>query len=290
MVSAIEAQVVAPEAKPTKSMVRIETGIVPRSVEDAERLAARLAKSGLMPKDLRGKPDDVLVVVLTGMELGLSPMQSVRSLAVINGKPVMSADLMVALCNRSAECLEFRLVESTAKAATYQAHRRGAEPVKLTWTMDQAKAAGLAGKDTWQKYPDAMLRARCASALARAVFPDLVLGVYEKDEGDELRGGGAPEGYSAPPSPKVAAAVTVVKDVFPEAELVEHQEQVEAPKGNPDAVERFAIQLTEAQTADELAKISEQIAKIKSELSPGEYQSMREGYVEAMRRIKAATK
>jgi hypothetical protein len=79
------------------------------------------------------------------------------------------------------------LVESTHDTATYRTHRVGEpEPVTISFTAAQAKAAGLSGKDTWQKHPDAMLRARAASSLARAVYPDLILGIYTEDEAEEI--------------------------------------------------------------------------------------------------------
>lgn len=148
------------------------------------QLAQTLAKSGLIPKALFNKPGDVLVILLTGRELGLGPMQSLRGINVIDGKAVLSADLMVGLCvARRDVCEWFRFVESDAKHAKCATKRAGApEPQELTWTLEQARAAGLTGKQNWAKYPEAMLRARCASALVRAVYPDLMAGSYDPDE------------------------------------------------------------------------------------------------------------
>jgi hypothetical protein len=108
-------------------------------------------------------------------------MQSLRSIHVIEGKPSCSADLILALCKRRPEvCRYFRLVRSDATVATYETLRDGRPaPTTLSFTIEQAKSASLTGKDNWKKYPEAMLRARCIAALARAVYPDLVLGVYE---------------------------------------------------------------------------------------------------------------
>jgi hypothetical protein len=80
-------------------------------------------------------------------------------------------------------CAYFRMVESTDSIATYETQRRGEPtPVKLSYTIQQANAAGLTGKGTWKAHPAAMLRARCSSALARIVYPDLVNGLYDPDE------------------------------------------------------------------------------------------------------------
>ena len=141
------------------------------------------AASSLAPDALRGKPHDALIVLMAGRELGLAPMQRMRMLGVIKGKVTLAADATVALVRRSGECLQWRLVESTATRATYTTQRKGdTEPTTLTWTIEQAQRAGLTGGQGWRSYPEAMLRARCAAALARIVYPDLVAGIYDPDE------------------------------------------------------------------------------------------------------------
>lgn len=164
------------------------TAIVPRSIEESERLAGTLAKSTLLPPDLRNKPSDVLFQIMTGGALGLDPTASIRSIHIIKGKPTMSADLMVALVKRSPLCKRFKLLESTPERAEYETERDGEGVTKMAFTMAEAKAAQLVKDDSgWKKYPAAMLRARAASALCRAVYPDLLLGVYETSEADEIR-------------------------------------------------------------------------------------------------------
>lgn len=148
-------------------------------------LAREFAKSALMPMALRKRPEDILVTLQTGAELGLQPMQSIRGIHVINGKASLSADLMAALCKRSNVCEYLVLVESSAQKATYKAKRAGdPEATTLSFTIEEAKAAGLTSNPTYQKYPAAMLRARALAAICRAVFPDLCLGLYDSDTGE----------------------------------------------------------------------------------------------------------
>lgn len=168
-----------------------ETALVPfapENVNQAWRLAGTLAKSQLVPRALQAKPHDILVTLITGRELGLSPMQSVRGMHVIEGKAVMSADTMAGLVMSHSDVCEYlRLVESTEKLALYETKRKGApEPVRLAFTIEDAARAGLTGKDNWKKYPAAMLRARALSSICRAVYPDFVAGVYEPDEAREF--------------------------------------------------------------------------------------------------------
>jgi hypothetical protein len=146
-------------------------------------MADKLAKSRLVPKDLQGKPEDIIICIMTGYELGLSPFQSLRGINVINGKPTLAADLIAGLVLRDGAAEFFRPVDSNDESATYETLRRGQKKV-ITMTFDKAMAqtAGLWGKGPWRTYPAAMLRARCATALARAVYPDTTFGLYDPEE------------------------------------------------------------------------------------------------------------
>lgn len=149
--------------------------------------ARYIADSGLIPAAVRGHPVDVVLVCMRGRELGLTTMQSLASVYVVEGRTVLSAELLVALARRHPDCLAWRMVESTIDRATYETQRRGdASPTRMTYTIEDARRAGLTGKPNWQRHPAAMLRARCASALARAVYSDSLLGVYTEDEGEEI--------------------------------------------------------------------------------------------------------
>ena len=156
--------------------------LIPKSLDEVGILAKRLSGSKLLPADLRNQAD-IAVTILQGLELGLAPMQSLRSIHVVKGRPVLSADLIAALVMRSDECVYFRLVESDNKIATYQTHRRRhPEPVSLSYTIEDATRAGLAGRENWKRYPAAMLRARAKAALARDVYPEFAMGLYDPDE------------------------------------------------------------------------------------------------------------
>jgi hypothetical protein len=152
-------------------------------------LAAKLSKSGLIPAPLRNRPDDVMVVLLTGRELRLQPMHALRSIHVVDGKPVMSADLMAALVLNSGVCGEFRCVEMSEERAVYLARRvHEPEPTRYEFTKQDAVRAGVMGKTNWRNYPKAMLRARACASAARAHFPDVVAGIYESDSEEIVAG------------------------------------------------------------------------------------------------------
>lgn len=239
------------------------TPFQPQSIEQAAQLAERLARSALLPEALRGKPADVLVTLLTGHELGLSPMQAIRGLHVIKGKAVMSADLTVALVKRHGDCVFFKLVETTDTVASYETERKGEGKTKMSFTIEQAKQAGLLGNDNWRKYPAAMLRARCASALARAVYPDLTLGIYTPDEAEEFSG--------APPQPS-ERDVTPLRRPTPVAsekpvantnsEEADFSSESEPSERQLSPLEQVEISIAEAQTREQLDKLVATITKL----------------------------
>ena len=155
----------------------------PINISEAMQLAKTLLESRLLPRAITTQ-QQAFTIMATGKEMGLTAMQALRSIHVIEGKPSCSSDLILALCKRTpGVCRYFRLVKSDATVATFETLREGdPSPTVMSFTIEEAKAAQLTGKDNWKKYPAAMLRARCIAALARAVYPDLVLGVYETDE------------------------------------------------------------------------------------------------------------
>lgn len=224
----------------------------PADVQSAVNLAKLLVASRLLPRTL-ATPEAAFTVIMVGRELGLTAMQSIRSIHVIEGKPTMSADLMVALVKRSPVCRYFRIVESTADVATYETLRDGEEkPTRLSWTAKQAREAGLAGKGNWKNFPDAMLRARAAAALCRAVYPDVMLGVYETDE-------------IAPSAP--------IAEVVPST-------------ANADVIEAFIQRIEAAATLPELEAIAPEIKG--SGLSPKDVAVLKAEYAAARERLTAA--
>jgi hypothetical protein len=126
-------------------------------------------------------------------------MASARNIALVKGKVSLSADAMVGLVKRAAVCAEWHVVDSTAAECTITTTRVGdATPTSLTYTIAMATRAGLTGSQTWRAHPEAMLRARCGAALARAVYPDVCGGLYEPDEAEEIRRGSAPARVEVP--------------------------------------------------------------------------------------------
>jgi hypothetical protein len=156
------------------------------TIEMLSGLAERLHKAGVFGAEVTSA-DKAFAVLLKGHELGFTPMAAAGSISIIKGKVSLSADATVALCKRSPACLYLRLVASTEEVATYETQRHGDPlPTTLSYTIAMATRAGLTGSQTWRGHAHAMLRARCGAAIARAVYPDLVAGIYDPDEVAEI--------------------------------------------------------------------------------------------------------
>ena len=230
-----------------------ETAIIPRSVDEAQGMASRLAVSSIIDSRYQKRPEDVLAVILTGAELGLAPMQSLRGIRMIDGKPTMMADMMGALVMSKRDVCEYlRCVESTEQRAVYETKRKGSpKEDTLTFTIEQATKAGLASKDNWRKYPQAMLRARALSAICRMAYPDLVAGVYDPEEletGRHVDVSIAPQ--ASPPRTKTDEVKARVERILGKGE-----ETVDAtfttPKPEPVAVTTFEKRAAEVTTERE---------------------------------------
>jgi hypothetical protein len=148
-------------------------------------LAKAIANTPFVPEAMRGNPAMVAAAMLYGDEVGLGPMQSLAKIAVIEGRPALYAEAQRALVYRAGH--ELWLVESTNSRATWSGRRRDSdETSSVTWTMDDAKRAGLHGRKAWRLYPRAMLSNRASAELCKAVFADAIGGLAAVEELEEL--------------------------------------------------------------------------------------------------------
>ena len=191
--------------------------IMPGDLEMMWKLSQRVSNTPFVPKGLQGKPESVLACILYGSELGIGPMQSLNSIHVIEGRTAMSPELMRAMVARHGHRID--VLENSATACEVKGVRADTgSTATVRWTMEDAKLAGLAGKNNWKNYPRAMLLARATSELCRIVFPDIIAGLsYTPEEVASI------EGVEYTPEDVVAEVATeVVEEIeVVEAELVE---------------------------------------------------------------------
>lgn len=154
------------------------------SFEDMKKQADLLIKSGFLPKAIQ-KPEQAVAIMMTGRELGMSPMQAFRSIYVVHGQPTLSAQLMLALCENTGE-LENKRIEQGDNFCQVTLKRKGQDPYMVKFTIEDAKRlfgeAQFKQKDNWERQPQTMLLWRAISAACRVVFPDAVTGLYTPDE------------------------------------------------------------------------------------------------------------
>lgn len=145
---------------------------------DIRQMAEVAAKSGLFPA-IRS-PEAAMALMMICNSEGLHPMQALRRYHIVDGKPSMRADAMLAEFQERGGKVEW--IERSDERAEAVFAAPGAKPEKVSWSIQQARNAGLASKDVWRKYPRQMLSARVTSEGVRLVMPSIVVGIYTPEE------------------------------------------------------------------------------------------------------------
>lgn len=157
---------------------------VAMSFDDQMRMAEVMAKSGLLPKALDTK-EKVFIALQWGVELGLTPMAAATNIAVINGKPTLSADIMHAIVRNNPEYAGAEWKQQDEQAAEVLVKRKNAnmtETFRGYYDIEMAKRANLLSKENWRAYPARMLKHRALSFALRDAFPDVLAGLYSPDD------------------------------------------------------------------------------------------------------------
>lgn len=166
----------------------------PANMSEALEMAKVLAKSQMIPTAYRGKPEDTLVAMMLGCELGLNPIQALQNIAVINGKPSIFGDALVALMlnHPSYGGMEESFDEAT-NTATCTVWRKGGPRHAQSFSEADAKLAGLWGKrghnglpTPWVTYPKRMLQMRARAFAIRAQFADALAGLITREEAEDM--------------------------------------------------------------------------------------------------------
>ena len=190
------------------------------------KLAQTLSTAcGMVPEALAGNPGNILAALLTGRELGLAPMASLRGLHIVKGKVGANYDTMVGLLRRAGYRVEWPSeLQSDASVTLRLTHPDGSTHEE-TWDRARATSAGLwNSSSTWKKYTRAMLRARCVSSAGRAFAGDVLAGVYSTDEVREIEGRGPAEVHALPVTkesapPSAASEVAALREPVAAGEM-----------------------------------------------------------------------
>jgi len=166
------------------------SGLALQSFDDAFRFSKMVAASEFAPKDFKGKPESCLLAIQHGSEVGLSPMQSLQSIAVINGRPTIWGDAALALVQACPVCeyvREYMEGEGDSLTAVCEAKRQGyPSPSVSRFSVADAKKAGLWGKSgPWTQYSSRMLQLRARGFALRNAFADALRGLVTAEEAQD---------------------------------------------------------------------------------------------------------
>lgn len=226
----------------SKALVPVNVSAPITGWDEVWRLSSNLAHAQVLPKELRGKPADVAAMILYGQDLGLSPMQAIQGIYIVEGRPSLSAQLWLALVRRAGHRVSVE-EHSSQSCTVYIKRGDTSEDHKVTYTLSDAIASGLVslrdgrpyarsqtGKALpWELHTKSMLLARAVSTCCRFIAPEIALGFYSPDEVEEIgerveverldvQPVGEEDGRSSPEA--TAAAVADIEAEYTDAEVV----------------------------------------------------------------------
>lgn len=155
------------------------------TVEEMKVWADTIIESGLLPDSI-SEPEQVIVIVQHGRELGLTPHVALNNIHIIAGRPVVSSSMLGALLKRAG--VEWKITkdfvaEEEDRVTSYVFYWKskitdGVMEAEHSITWKQMTLAGYTSKHNWNKYPKEMMRARCLSSGVRALFPEILMGFH----------------------------------------------------------------------------------------------------------------
>ncbi len=232
------------EAQPLASSFAL--AFTPRNIDELRTLGEIAHKSGICKVS---NPDAATILIATGLGLGMDPMQSLRSLHIVEGRVMIAADTMVALVMRSGTVESWAVTEKTEERCTIVAKRKGRPEITRSYSQEDVDRAGLNKPNgNHQKIPATMKHHRCCAIVCREEWPDVMLGMYAPDEDF---------GEQAPRSQTIPARETTVTVV-----------RTQTSEPSPD-FGAFASEIEAAATGDALTEIG---GRVKASALPREKQ------------------
>lgn len=227
----------------------------PTSFQELTMFANMASKSAMVPNDYRGKPENIMLAVQMGSEVGLAPMQALQNIAVINGRPALWGDAQLALCRAHPAWVSIEEAMSgagDARVARCVVTRNGEPPVVRTFSVEDAKRANLWAKSgPWQQYPERMLQMRARGFALRDAFPDALKGLISEHEARDIPAG-APVYTGATID---AVAEPPVSQPAPSPDPLAQPDPLAVPKTPRDFLRVLETMLLAAATPDDAAAI-----------------------------------
>jgi hypothetical protein len=214
------------------------TQLIPYS--EIAQMGTAIAKSGLFGMKT---PEQAIALMLIAHAEGMHPALAARDYHVIQGRPALKADAMLARFHAAGGKVTWGDYTDARVSATFS-HPQGGT-VEIDWTMERAKAAGLTGKENWRHYPRQMLRARVISEGVRTVSPGVAVGIYTPEEVQDFEAATAP----APRRGRTKQAEVIEGEVAPAADF-DGDEKIPY-----DVADSSPARLPEGSVADHLSAI-----------------------------------
>jgi hypothetical protein len=159
---------------------------LPDNIDDAWRVAKIISESSMVPSHFQNKPNDVLVALQWGMDVGIPGIQALQNIAVIGRSPAIWGDAALALIVSRADCEDVREFFEGDDAVCI-IKRKDRTEVERRFTMKDASQAGLLGKaGPWKQYPKRMMQMRARSWAMRDSFPDALKGLAIAEEAQDI--------------------------------------------------------------------------------------------------------
>ena len=224
------------------------------SFTEMDQMAGAIAASGLI--GMKDK-NSVLALMAVAQAEGLHPATAARDFHIIQGRPALKADAMLARFQNAGGKVDWKDYTDEKVTGVFS-HPNGGS-LAVTWTIEQAQRIGLVKPGSgWQKFPRAMLRSRCISEGIRSVFPGSVTGFYSPEEVQDFE-----------PSPKdlgkveIVAPVVTLKAGKEEITIENLKEDLGIPMYIPGNDEPYATYLTRDDWIDGFAELHAKIHESK---------------------------
>jgi hypothetical protein len=166
----------------------------PQSTEDAWKIAQALSKSGFVPKAFQNQPNEILIAAAMGARLGLDVFSALQSVAVVNGKPTLYGDALLAVCQSRSDWRGQSVKWEGAgddERVTVTIRRQMAggavDSYEGRFSVREAKQANLWSKQgPWAQFPRRMMEMRARAYALRGAFADALLGFHAREEMEDV--------------------------------------------------------------------------------------------------------
>ncbi len=184
--------------------MRTELLITTEQCDVLDRVAEWVVQGGIGGfKNVQQAKATMILALAEGIPIG----KAIHEYNVINGRLALKSEAMLARFQNAGGRIEYGVY--TDEKVTASAHHQKGGALTVTWTLADAKRAGLLSNPNWAKHPRAMLKARAVSEAVRAVYPACLTGVPVEEEAYEITAEQIPlrvTGMPAAPMPLAAPA------------------------------------------------------------------------------------